>query len=123
MKRMAFLMILATALFAASCNKDNSYNNSGNTKSYLTIKLTDAPATYDAVNIDIQSVGVRVDSVWYEFTLENPGIYNLIDLSNGNTALLVSGVSVPAGTITQMRLHLGDNNTIVVDGVTHDLKT
>jgi hypothetical protein len=94
-----------------------------NNPSYLTLRLTDAPAYYNAVNIDIQSVGVHVDSGWYEFTLANPGVFDLISLSNGTSALLVSNASVPSGTINQMRLHLGTNNTIVVDGVTHDLKT
>ncbi|HZX62383.1 MAG TPA: DUF4382 domain-containing protein [Bacteroidales bacterium] len=123
MKRKAlWLMILAVTLIAVSCKKDNN-NSSENKPSYLTIRLTDAPAVYDAVNIDIQSVGVHVDSGWYNFTLQNPGVFDLISLSNGTTALLVSNISVPAGTINQMRLHLGNNNTIVVDGVTHDLTT
>lgn len=114
-------MILAMTVVASSCKKSN--DSKENKPSYLNISLTDAPAEYDAVNIDILSVGVHVDSGWYDFSLENPGVYDLIALSNGNTALLVSGISVPAGTINQMRLHLGDSNTIIVDGVTHDLKT
>ncbi len=117
-----WLMILAIALVAVSCNKKNN-DGSGNNPSYLTLRLTDAPAAYDAVNIDIQLVGVHVDSGWYTFTLQNPGVFDLIALSNGTSALLVSNISVPSGTINQMRLHLGNNNTIVVDGVTHALIT
>jgi hypothetical protein len=123
MKRTMIMMLLAMVFIAGSCKKDNNDNTGGGTPATLTIMLTDAPAGYDAVNIDILSVGVHVDSGWYDFDLENPGIFNLIDLSNGNTALLVSGVTVPAGTITQMRLHLGDNNTVVVDGNSFALKT
>lgn len=116
------LMILAIALVAVSCSKKNN-DTTVNNPSYLTLKLTDAPAYYNAVNIDIQSVGVHVDSGWYEFILPNPGVFDLISLSNGTSELLISNATVPAGTINQMRLHLGTNNTIVVDGVTHDLKT
>lgn len=114
-------MILALMVVAASCKKNN--NDPGKNPSYLNISLTDAPANYDAVNIDIVSVGVNVGNGWYDFPLENPGLYDLIALSNGTSALLVSGISVPSGRISQMRLHLGNNSTIVVDGVTHDLKT
>jgi hypothetical protein len=116
-------MILAMAVVAASCKKSKDSTSTETKPSYLNVRLTDAPAGYDAVFIDILSVGFHVDSGWYDFSLQNPGLYDLIALSNGNTALLVSGISVPAGTINQMRLHLGNNNTIVVDGVTYDLKT
>lgn len=123
MKRATFLMLIAAiALITFSCNKEDDGNNNGS-KSTLKILLTDAPATYNAVNVDIQSVGVCVDSTWFYFDLETPGIYDLISLSNGTSALLVSNVTVPSGIITQMRLFLGDSNSIVVDSVTYDLKT
>ncbi len=117
-----WLMILAIMLVAGSCKK-NSNDSSANKTSYLTLRLTDAPANYDAVNIDIQSIGVQVDSGWSNFNLPNPGVFDLISLSNGTSLLLVSNIGVPAGTINQMRLHLGNNNTIVVDGVSHNLQT
>ncbi len=119
------VLILAIGIIAVSCSKEkNSDNTSASGKpARISIRLTDAPGLYDAVNIDILSVSARIDSTWHDLILQTPGIYNLIALSNGNSALLVSDTSVPAGTITQMRLVLGDSNTIVVDGVTHDLKT
>lgn len=117
-----WLMIMAITLVAGSCKK-NSNDSSANKTSYLTLRLTDAPANYDAVNIDIQSIGVQVDSGWSNFNLPNPGVFDLISLSNGTSVLLVSNIGVPAGTINQMRLHLGNNNTIVVDGVSHNLQT
>jgi hypothetical protein len=50
-----------------------------------------------------------------------PGVYDLLDLKNGVFKTLAVG-DVPAGTYDQVRLKLGSNNTIVVDGVTHPLK-
>ena len=123
MKRKALgLMILAIVLVGASCSKKNAESSVAKPVT-LTFRLSDAPAVYDAVNIDILSIGVNVDSGWFNFNLQNPGIFDLISLSSGTSALLVSNVSVPAGTINQLRLHLGTNNTIVVDGVTHNLVT
>jgi hypothetical protein len=121
-RKILWLIVMATVVIAVSCKKSSS-NSTTMQPSYLTIRLTDAPAVYDAVNIDILTVGVHVDSGWYDFSLQNPGLYDLINLSNGTTALLVTGVSVPAGTINQMRLILGTANTITVDGVTNNLQT
>jgi hypothetical protein len=116
-----WIMILALAMITVACKKDDETNNAQ--PATLKIMLTDAPAGYDEVNIDIQSVGVEVGGTWYDFNLQVPGIYDLIKLSNGTVALLVQSAAVPAGTISQMRLHLGDSNTIVVNGVKSDLKT
>lgn len=49
-----------------------------------------------------------------------PGVYNLLDLANGTDTLLASGFTV-AGTIKQIRLTLGTNNTVVVDSVSYPL--
>lgn len=52
----------------------------------------------------------------------NPGIYNLLDLTGGVSVVLGDAV-VPSGYINQIRLVLGTNNTIVVDGVEMPLST
>lgn len=122
MKKTAFLMILITVVISFSCKKDKTDNNNGKPAT-LTVLLTDSPVDYNEVNVDVRSVGVHLSGNWYDFSLPHQEIFNLISLSNGTTALLVSGVSVPAGTIDQMRLQLGDSNTVVVDGLTHALKT
>ena len=46
---------------------------------------------------------------------------NLLDLTNGVTALL-GDAELPAGQYDQIRLVLGDENVVVVDGVEHDLR-
>jgi hypothetical protein len=54
--------------------------------------------------------------------LIKPGVYNLLDFRNGIDTLLAS-VDVPAGKISQIRLILGENNSVVVDGSTYPLNT
>ena len=82
MKRKALgLMILAIVLVAASCSKKNTESSVAKPVT-LTFRLTYAPAVYDAVNIDILSIGVNVDSGCFNFNLQNPGIFDLISLSN-----------------------------------------
>jgi hypothetical protein len=111
------LSISTVILLMTSCSDDNK----GGT-SYLNIKMTDAPGNYSAVNIDLKEIeltGEGRDAVTIDAI---PGIYNLIDLSNGVDVLIASS-TVESGRLEQIRLILGDNNSVVVDGVTHPLRT
>ncbi len=107
-------LYLSLAFFAfSSCNKDKN--------SRLTVYLTDAPANYDAVNIDIVRMEIKAttdqgENGWQELPL-NAGVYNLLDFTNGLDTIL-STVELPAGKVSQLRLILGNNNTIVVSGTT-----
>jgi len=91
-------------------------------KSRLTVYLTDAPADYDEVNIEVVGVQVKASSDpgeggWTTMPMPvSPVTYNLLEFANGMETLL-STVELPAGKISQLRLILGDHNTIVVNGV------
>jgi hypothetical protein len=50
------------------------------------------------------------------------GVYNLLDFVNGLDTLLASA-EVEPGTLSQVRLILGDNNTVMVDGMVYNLTT
>lgn len=84
--------------------------------------MTDAPANFDAVMVDVQSVeltGSNGNSVTLN---KNNRICNLLNLSNGVDTLLATGDLDP-GTISQIRLILGTNNSVTVDGVVYPLST
>jgi hypothetical protein len=83
--------------------------------------LTDDPADYDQVNVDVQSVEIHTNSGGWITLNGYPGIYNLLDLTNGIDTLIASD-SIPTGTVSQIRLNLGPNNTIMVDSVMHPLE-
>ena len=59
---------------------------------------------------------------WQSLSGVKTGIYNLLDLVNDKDTLLADA-SIPAGKIHQIRLVLGSNNTIVVDGESFPLET
>lgn len=111
-------IILSTVIF--SCKK----NESG--PSRLTVMLTDDPAIYDSVDIDIQDIRVNAsneaDKGWMSLPLNRKGIYNLLDFQNGLDTLL-SSTELPAGTISQIRLVLGENNSVVINGERYPLST
>lgn len=50
------------------------------------------------------------------------GVYNLLDLTGGIDTLIATA-GIPAGKLQQIRLILGQNNTIVVDGISYPLQT
>jgi len=117
-------MLLTLALLGLSlvigCADDASAPSTGTLK----INLIDAPADYDAVYVQIDSVEVHVADAdsnggWHVVSSQ-PGIYDLLTLRNGLSALLVDQ-QLPAGNYTQIRLKLGPDNSVVVDGVEHEL--
>jgi hypothetical protein len=84
----------------------------------LNVRLTDAPGDFQEVNIDIQGVEVHNElgeqtSGWKPLAIEQ-GVYNLLELTNGVDTLLATD-ELPAGKVSQIRLILGSNNTVMID--------
>jgi hypothetical protein len=130
MKRTKFILpvvLLGVALGFSSCSNDDE-TATGTSK--MEVRLTDAPGDYSKVLIDIRSVQIHTDgnandnsSGWTTLSNINPGIYNLLDFSNGKDTLLAAS-NLPSGRISQIRLILGENNSLVLkDGTTKELKT
>jgi hypothetical protein len=121
------LSILAITLFNCSDNDDT--NNSIEGKSQISVKLMDNPGDYDNVFVEVIDVKVKVndanddESGWISLGAINTGIYDLLELTGGINVLLVDNFDIPSGTLNQIRLILGDNNSVVIDGVTHPLNT
>lgn len=121
MKNLFLIVIALLSFILIGCNEDDDSSMVGTAK--VELRLTDAPAQYEEVNIDVQKIVFKMngdDDI--HFPLENPGIYNLLELNNGIDVLLGETV-LPVGSISQIRLILGENNTIKVDGVVHPLHT
>jgi len=116
-KIMVALFLSLFVLVIASCDKDSDSD-----KAQLSVLMTDAPGVYDAVLIDLQRVEVTGDGGDAIILDTNEDIYNLLDLTNGVNTLIATSDMEP-GTISQIRLILGPNNSVVVDGVSHPLST
>lgn len=114
------LAIIAFAFFT-SCDDD------GTGSSRLVVRLTDSPGDFDTVNVDI--VGVQVhrspgeqETGWIDLEGINTGVVNLLDLTDG-AEIVLADASIPSGMISQMRLVLGENNELVMDGQSIPLET
>ena len=125
MKKVILFMIPCAMLAFTSCSKNSS--NSASTQSSMSVYLVDGPAAYDKVYIDVQSIQVKAstdasESEWQTLTIPRTGIYNLLNFKNGLDTLLGT-IQLPAGRISQLRLILGSNNSVVLNGVSYPLTT
>ncbi len=139
------VMALSAILF--SCQKENSGSeNIPDGMNRLSVYITDGPADFQQVLVDIQSIDVKIDTcrrnsdddhhghpgcdddndslynqcqVWQSLNI-NPGVYDLLTLSNGVDTLLASGFLLQ-GKIERIKVTLGTNNSVLVDSVTYPL--
>lgn len=118
MRNLIGILVLSVGVMA--CNNDVDQT------ARLEVRLTDGPGDYEAVNVDIQGVEVHTDgggaeSGWKSLQVEK-GIYDLLKLTDGVDTLLATA-ELPAGRISQIRLILGENNSIKVGGEEMPLST
>lgn len=145
-------IILSISLFAAmvvgfvACNKDNATSSNGLDKTSLIVYLTDAPVSFDTVNLDIKYVEVKLDTnaahkdddtygdndvdslnnnkrhdgygVWDTLTF-TPSIINVAAFRNGIDKMIATGTVT--GTIRKIRLTLGTNNSLIKNGISYPL--
>ncbi len=121
------VMFVAVAALAGCGKQPTSPAGTGT----IRMRLTDDPASYDAINLQVVEVSVNrgqdasgsadSDSTEWEVLSDQAATYDLLTLRNGVFATMAVG-QVPAGHYNQVRLKLGDGSTVVVDGVSHDLK-
>jgi hypothetical protein len=128
MKKAIFRYSIFAALaliILSSCSK-NQKSSTDSTKASLQVRLTDGPdPNVREVWVDIQQIEVIMSDTSHPIILEgtHPGLYNLLDFSDGKDTILADA-TIPPGTISQIRLILGDNNSIVTkEGEKIALKT
>lgn len=123
------LFIGLFSFLAFSCEDINTSGPDGG-KGQMNISLTDAPADYQEVNIEVQELRIHYtptgddtttsDGQWIDLPVE-PMTVNLLELTNGVDTLL-SSAELDPGSYKELRLILGDNNTVMVDSALEDLK-
>ncbi|MGH7731312.1 MAG: DUF4382 domain-containing protein [Candidatus Eiseniibacteriota bacterium] len=103
------------------------------------MRLIDAPAAIDAVNIVVTEVSVHPTGAFastndeggslgavganetaWEVVNDAPATYDLLTLRGGAFATLAEAI-VPAGAYTQIRLKIGEGSNVVVDGTSYPL--
>jgi len=118
------LLLLATAgVFFLSCDKNDA---SSNGKAKLQVALTDDPGNYDEVNIDVRDVRINYSNDtangWTSLAGVRTGVYDILRLANGRDTILTDA-QINSGKIQQIRLILGPNNNVKLNGQTYPLQT
>lgn len=109
------LLLFLFAALLVSCSSEEE------TSARLVISMIDSPGDYRAVNIDIQGISVHAsadaeeeDGDWIDLEGGDVGVKNILDYTSG-TELTLADTDFPVGTISQIRLHLGENNTLDIE--------
>jgi len=126
MKKVKLLFLLLLGVIAVgSLNSCSDSEDSATGTSKVSFYLTDAPSLqgYKAVKIDVQQIKYTInDSVEVNLPI-TPRVYNLMDLTNGTDTLLSNIVLNEGEHVSQVRLVLGDNNSVVLsDGTEVNIK-
>ena len=118
-KTIFFLALILTGL---SCTKESG-------SAVLTVRMVDQPIDFDSVNVEIVNVQIHfsssdttdsIQSGWIDLAT-NAGLYNLLELQNGVSAVLADPNEIPVGKLQQMRFILGNNNYAVDDSTIYPL--
>ncbi len=113
------VIIALGMVFFTGCDSTDSTPEMGT----LEVRLFDAPADYDEVNIFVERVEVNNtegDEGW-EVISEPMQSYNLLELTNG-VFEVIADAELEAGLYPQIRLVLSrDENSVVIDGESHGL--
>ena len=132
MKNIKFYVLSFLAITFASVAFVGCENNSSDAAqtSAITVRLVDAPGDYKEVNIDVRDIMIKNttdsgDQGWVSIgnTPSGGRIYNLLDLTGG-VSLMLADTLIPSAYLGQVRLLLGDKNTVVLkDGTIQPLST
>ncbi|MES2648538.1 MAG: DUF4382 domain-containing protein [Bacteroidota bacterium] len=116
----SFLVLVVSLLFI-SCSKNDTHNSHT-----VNVRLTDNPYDAEEVNVDIRSVQLKHsddegdEDGWTSIDTDDR-IYNLLELQNDVNVLLASG-QYPHDDIKEIRLLLGDDNSIKINGISYPMK-
>lgn len=117
------LMIILTGFLLVQCDNDQIIDDEDGR---MIVTMYDEPAEYESVFVEIVSVEVHRDtedqgSGWITLS-DDTTRTDLLELVAGNEEVLADTPLEP-GTYRQIRLILGDDNELVIDGESHDLTT
>ena len=113
----------ATFLFYA-CSKNDKGVSDG--KARFQVALTDDPGNYEAVFIDVQDVKINLSTDtangWESLANVHSGQYDVLKLVNDDDTILADAEINP-GRVEQIRLVLGPNNFVKINGQMIPLET
>jgi len=129
LKFSGLLLLTFIFLLQTGCSKEENNDQGGTAEFNVSLKSSSSSRSdYEAVNIDIQKVSIHTstnadeNSGWFDLET-NTGVYDLLDYEAGNDTIIALDTLLEVQTVSQIRLILGNNNTVVEAGDSYDLDT
>lgn len=113
-------------IFLSSCSKEHETETFENS-SLISVKLQGTQSVLSRANIEILDVQFQVledetdSNAWLSLNSVNLGIHDLSDLTGNDVVTLVDFEEIPTGFIYSVKLVLGDENSVVKNGVEYSL--
>lgn len=99
-------------LFAAGCEKENINPSVKSRTGILAVKMTDSPAMYAALNVDITGVALLSNETgWIRLSTE-PRVIDVLKLTNGAYAPLSRQNDIRIGHYTKIKIIFGEVNML-----------
>ncbi len=108
------LIVALLVIFVAACEKDVTKNPAAQSNSF-TIKMTDAPADYSALQVEIEGVEAYLEGSGWVTLSDQAQVVSVLELTNGNEITIATQTGLEAGTYTALALYIGDDNFLVID--------
>ena len=120
--KLKFLLInLLVLVTFSSCSKEDESSSIEN--SLVNVKLVGTETQLSRLNLEILDVQLRVledetdPNAWLSLNTINTGIHDLTDFTGNQVITLVDFEQVPAEFIYNIKLVLGDENSLIKNGV------
>lgn len=108
--KMLIAIVGISLLSLYSCSKEETKNSD------FKVRMTDAPADYAEVNMEIKSVhAFNAEMEEWIVLDQNVKNVNVVELKNGKEIELASINEIEAGVYSQLKIVFGTDNSIVID--------
>ena len=119
--------MLIFGVFLTNCSTENAGQDFDIERASISVRFMDTPGGHEKVFIEVLDVQLLViddkiiPNCWLSLNATDAGSNNLLDLTGDVETLLVDNLKIPTGTIYEIRLVLGENNSLLTNGETISL--
>ncbi|MFN3916614.1 MAG: DUF4382 domain-containing protein [Flavobacteriales bacterium] len=98
-------ILMGALLLAFSCKKAEDVGS-------LTIKMTDSPGDYTALNLQITGIDIYSENSGWITVSNETWLFNVLSLTNGKEISLAAASNIKAGKYTKLKLKFGAENKL-----------
>ena len=101
---LGIVLVLFLGLTAFRCGESGTTSVDTSKTGTLSIRLTDAPGDFEAVNVSFSEISAHINDQWIT-VIDSPQTIDLLEWNNSNS-IEIGNAEIPAGRYTQIRLKI-----------------